>query len=127
MRLQPYLRAQARTAVSTGKPLMRALFFEVDDDDRIWDFPHEYFLGDDLLVAPVVEPGVEERTAYLPRGRWVDPWTGDELVGPAVVTRPAPIDRIPVYVAARSAAALVALFDADREADSVPTSMEVST
>jgi alpha-glucosidase (family GH31 glycosyl hydrolase) len=127
MRLQPYLRAQARTAVSTGKPLMRALFFEVDGDERIWDFPHEYFLGDDLLVAPVVEPGVEECTAYLPRGRWVDPWTGDELVGPAVVTRPAPIDRIPVYVAARSAAALVALFDADREADSVPTSMEVST
>jgi alpha-glucosidase (family GH31 glycosyl hydrolase) len=122
MRLQPYLRAQARAAVSTGKPLMRALFFEVDDDERIWDFPHEYFLGDDLLVAPVVEPGLEESTAYLPRGRWVD-----ELVGPAVVTRRAPIDRIAVYVAARSADALVALFDAGGEADSVPTSMEVST
>jgi alpha-glucosidase (family GH31 glycosyl hydrolase) len=116
MRLQPYLRAQARLSVSAGKPLMRALFFEVDDDERIWDFPHQYFLGDDLLVAPVVERGVDECSVYIPRGTWVDAWTGDELVGPIVETRAAPIDRIPVYVAARSAAALTRLFEADADA-----------
>jgi 1,3-alpha-isomaltosidase len=53
MRLQPYLQAQARLSVATGRPLMRALFFEVDDDERIWDFEHQYFLVDALLVAPV--------------------------------------------------------------------------
>jgi alpha-glucosidase (family GH31 glycosyl hydrolase) len=116
MRLQPYLRAQARLSVSTGKPLMRALFFEVDDDPRIWDFPHEYFLGNDLLVAPVVEAGVEERSVYLPRGEWVDPWTGDDLVGPMVTTRAAPIDQIPVYITVRAAAALAHLFEGDDEA-----------
>jgi alpha-glucosidase (family GH31 glycosyl hydrolase) len=111
MRLQPYLRAQARLSVSTGKPLMRALFFEVEDDLRIWDFPHEYYLGDDVVVAPVVEPGVEECPVYLPRGEWVDAWTGQELIGPAVVTRPAPIDEIPVYLAGRHADALLAVFE----------------
>jgi alpha-glucosidase (family GH31 glycosyl hydrolase) len=110
MRLQPYLRAQARLSVSTGKPLMRALFFEVDDDERSWEFPYQYLLGDDLLVAPVVEPGVEERRLYLPRGEWVDAWSGEDFVGPTVTTSAAPIDRIPVYIAARSAAALVPLF-----------------
>ena len=99
-------------SVETGKPLMRALFFE-DDDPRIWDFPHEYFLGEDLLVAPVVEPGTKECSVYLPRGEWVDPWTGEEYVGPTVTTRPAPIDQIPVYVAARSATALAGLFVSD--------------
>jgi len=50
MRLQPYLRAQARVSVAAGKPLMRALCFEFPDDPRIWDFPYTYLLGDDLLV-----------------------------------------------------------------------------
>lgn len=128
MRLQPYLRAQARLSVSTGKPLMRALFFEVDDDQRIWDFPHEYFLGDDLLVAPVVEPGAEECRVYLPRGEWVDPWTGEELAGPTVTTRAAPIDQIPVYVTARSAAELAVLFESDDAVQqNALKSMEVSS
>jgi alpha-glucosidase (family GH31 glycosyl hydrolase) len=93
------------------KPLMRALFFEVEDDPRIWDFPHQYFLGDDLLVAPVVEPGATSLRVYLPLGEWVDPWTGDELAGPAIVTRAAPLEEIPVYVTARSASTLAVLFD----------------
>jgi alpha-glucosidase (family GH31 glycosyl hydrolase) len=128
LRLQPYLRAQARLSVSTGKPLMRALFFEVDDDERIWDFPHQYFLGDDLLVAPVVEPGAVEQSVYLPRGEWVDAWTGEQLTGPTVATRAAPIDRIPVYAAARNAATLTALFqgDADTRHRTDLESMEVS-
>jgi alpha-glucosidase (family GH31 glycosyl hydrolase) len=129
MRLQPYLHAQARESVAASKPLMRALFFEVEDDPRIWDFPHEYFLGDDVIVAPVLEPGAEEQDVYLPRGEWVDPWSGERINGPTVVTRPAPIDRIPLYVSASSAAALVPLF-ADEDEGRAPRadreSMEVS-
>jgi alpha-glucosidase (family GH31 glycosyl hydrolase) len=124
MRLQPYLHEQARESVATSKPLMRALFFEVADDPRIWDFPHQYFLGDDLLVAPVVEPGAESVRLYLPRGEWVDPWTGDELVGPAIVTRAAPLEEIPVYVTARSASTLAALFD--EEPARIPEPTEVA-
>jgi 1,3-alpha-isomaltosidase len=126
MRLQPYLQAQARLSVATGRPLMRALFFEVDDDERIWDFEHQYFLGDDLLVAPVVEDGLDEQHVYLPRGAWVDAWTGEELVGPVVTTHPAPIDRIPVFVAAAKAGTLTALFEGDGAAQQpVRESMEV--
>jgi alpha-glucosidase (family GH31 glycosyl hydrolase) len=113
MRLQPYLRAQARVSVAAGKPLMRALFFEFPDDPRIWDFPYTYLLGDDLLVAPVVEPGTEEQRVYLPDGEWIDPWTSEHFVGPIVVTCEAPLDRIPVYVTARGATMLVDLFKTD--------------
>jgi alpha-glucosidase (family GH31 glycosyl hydrolase) len=123
MRLQPYLRAQARESVAACKPLMRALFFEVEDDLRIWDFPHQYFLGDELLVAPVLEPGATSVRVYLPRGEWVDPWTGDELAGPAIVTRAAPLEEIPVYVTARSASTLAVLFD--EEPARIPEPTEV--
>jgi 1,3-alpha-isomaltosidase len=114
MRLQSYLRAQARRSVSNGRPLMRALFFEFPDDPRIWDFPYTYLLGDDLLVAPVVEPGTEEQHVYLPDGEWIDPWTRETFSGPTVVTCEAPVDRIPVYVAARGASTLVDLFSPSR-------------
>jgi alpha-glucosidase (family GH31 glycosyl hydrolase) len=113
MRLQPYLREQARISVSEGKPMMRALFFEVADDARIWDFPHQYFFGDDLLVAPVVEPGTEEQALYVPAGTWADPWTGEEVVGPVVATRSTSVDQIPVYVRASRAAKFEPLFDDD--------------
>jgi alpha-glucosidase (family GH31 glycosyl hydrolase) len=129
MRLQPYLRAQAHQAVSLGKPMMRALFFEVEDDERIWEFPHEYFLGDDLIVAPVLAPGAEEQRLYVPRGEWTDPWTGEELMGPTVVTRPAPLDRIPLYVSEHGASTLLPLFNDEDDGRIVRAdheSMEVS-
>jgi alpha-glucosidase (family GH31 glycosyl hydrolase) len=94
-RLVPYLAEQART----GLPLMRALFFEVDDDERIWDFPEQYFLGDSILVAPVTRPGVARQQVYVPPGEWIDPATGDALHGPAVADRPAPLDAVPALVA----------------------------
>ena len=129
MRLQPYLRAQARASVAAGKPMMRALFFEVADDARIWEFPHEFFLGDDLVVAPVLEPGAVDQHVYLPRGEWIDPWSGEEIAGPTIVTRPAPLDRIPVYVSARGAITLLPVFDDEDEGRAVGAgheSMEVS-
>lgn len=129
MRLRPYLCEQADLSVRESKPLMRALFFDVADDPRIWQFPYQYFLGDGLLVAPVTEPAAESVRLYLPQGAWVDPWTGQKLVGPAIVEREAPLDEIPVYVAARHAASLVGLFDRRRRpiaASATRVLMEVS-
>ena len=96
-RLVPYLANQARFAVARGLPLMRALCFEWPDDPHIWDVPYEYLLGDALLVAPVVEPGIETAEVYLPTGRWVDLWTGEAVAGGRSVTRAAPLDVIPVF------------------------------
>lgn len=101
-RLVPYLAEQARRSVETAKPLLRALFFEWPHDERIWDFPLQYLLGDDLLVAPVTEPGATEWETYLPEGEWVDAWTGEQHGGGRVVSRAVPIDEIPVYVRASS-------------------------
>ncbi|WP_166354716.1 TIM-barrel domain-containing protein [Phytoactinopolyspora limicola] len=96
-RLVPYLAEQAAHTVAGGAPLMRGLFFDYPGDDDAWVYPRQYLLGDDLLVAPVVDPGVTSWDTYLPGGEWVDAWTGQELSGGSVVTREVPIDEVPVY------------------------------
>ncbi len=96
-RMLPYLAVEARRSVEHHVPLMRALCFDWPDDPRIWDFPYQYMLGDSLLVAPVVEPGLAESLVYLPPGSWTDLWDGERLTGGAIVLRPVPLDRIPVF------------------------------
>ncbi|MFD1541409.1 glycoside hydrolase family 31 protein [Nonomuraea guangzhouensis] len=99
-RLVPYLTGQARQAVGGGAPLMRGLFFDHPDDPRVWERPLQYKLGDALLVAPVTAPGVTELPVYLPRGEWVDVWTGHNHRGGREVTLPAPLDHPPVLCTA---------------------------
>jgi alpha-glucosidase (family GH31 glycosyl hydrolase) len=105
-RLVPYLSEQARRSVASGRPLMRALAFEWPEDPGIWGFPHQYLLGDELLAAPVTEPGASTWEVYLPDGDWVDAWTGDAVAGSRTFERDVPVDLIPVYIRARSADAL---------------------
>jgi alpha-glucosidase (family GH31 glycosyl hydrolase) len=96
-RLKPYLAAEARRAIATGWPLLRSLALVHPHEPASWAHPFQYLLGDALLVAPVVEPGVEETTVHLPGGRWVETWTGREVRGDGQVQVEAPIDRVPVW------------------------------
>lgn len=95
--LVPYLMEQVQRSVRTGKPLMRPLFFDHPNDQRVWDWPQQWQLGDDLLVAPVTEPGATAWPVWLPAGEWEDFFTGERHTGPVEVDRPAPLDEIPVY------------------------------
>ena len=109
-RLVPYLAEQGARAVESGKPLMRALFFDVPRDERVWDFPEQYLLGDDLLVAPVTMPGAVRQRVLLPPGAWVDAWSGESVPGGEIVECDAPLDRIPAFVAALRAEELLPCF-----------------
>lgn len=97
-RLVPYLAEQAALSVENGRPLMRALAFEWPDDSEVWRYPYQYLLGDELLVAPVVQPGATSWPVYLPAGDWTDFWTGRESQGSQVVVCDSPIEGIPVFL-----------------------------
>jgi len=99
-RLRPYLAEQAAASIATGAPLMRALFFDFGDDDRVWDFPLQWMLGSDILVAPVLDAAADSWELYLPAGDWVDAFTGENVDGGRTITRPTPLDELPVYVRA---------------------------
>ncbi len=110
-RLVSYLVEQARLSSERSIPLMRALFFEWPNDERIWEFPQQYLLGDALLVSPVTEPGATDWSIYLPEGEWVDAWTGSPVAGGRLVSRAVPIDEIPVYVRASAWPRLQGIFE----------------
>jgi alpha-glucosidase (family GH31 glycosyl hydrolase) len=97
LRLLPYIQAEAAHCAATGEPLMRALFLDWPEDPLAWEIADQYCFGRALLVAPVVELGITQRYLYLPAGEWEDFWDGTRLAGGQWVTRPAPLDIVPVY------------------------------
>ena len=59
----------------------------------------EYMFGPDLLVAPVMYPGMRRRTVYLPAGAgWTDAETGASHAGGHAAEVEAPLDRIPIFL-----------------------------
>ena len=58
--------------------------------------------GPSVWVAPVLQEGATKRRTYLPRGDWIDWWTGERLGGGRWIDADAPLDRIPVWVRAGS-------------------------
>ncbi len=100
MSLVPYIHHHLEIAHATGRPLVRSLWLAFPDDPAARDHERDFLFGPDLLVAPVFEAGVVDRALHLPPGRWVDFWSGQSLDGPADITRPAPIDMIPLLIRA---------------------------
>jgi alpha-glucosidase len=96
-RLLPYLYACFLRASDTGEPVQRPLIFDHQYDATVRDIDDQYLLGPDLLVAPVVGPGITARQVYLPTGDWYDWHTGELVAGRQFLTVATPMDRIPIY------------------------------
>jgi alpha-glucosidase (family GH31 glycosyl hydrolase) len=100
--LVPYVRAAALTASLTGLPIIRPLYLLDPGDVRGWTITDAYGYGPALWVAPVLEDEAREREVALPRGEWIETWSGRRVLGGVEVVVDAPLDRIPVWVRAGS-------------------------
>jgi alpha-glucosidase len=99
-RLLPYLYTAAWQSSQTGAPPIRPLLWEDEGDVRLRAADDAFLLGDDLLVAPVLDEGARNRLVPLPQGSWY-PLDGSEpVVGGHDIDVPAPIDHTPVFVRA---------------------------
>ena len=96
--LIPYLEREAHTVATSGFPMLRALILHHPGDRQCWAIDDEYYLGADILVAPVLSPsGI--RDVYLPEGIWVDFITGATLEGNRWLSAVESTEsRIPLYV-----------------------------
>ena len=83
-RLLPYFYTYAAEAHRTGAPLNRSLVLEYPDDPKTWDdtTKYEFLAGKEFLVAPMWGADEVKNGIYLPKGSWVDYWTGTGLPGP---------------------------------------------
>ena len=101
--LVPYVRAAAATAARTGLPIIRPLCLIDPSDSRGWSIGDAYGYGPALWVAPVLEDEAREREVPLPRGEWIETWSGRRVHGGGSdVVVQAPLERIPVWVRAGS-------------------------
>ncbi|MFI8205529.1 glycoside hydrolase family 31 protein [Streptomyces sp. NPDC085937] len=99
-RLLPYFMTTAHLARRTGAPVVRPVWWAAPEERSLRDCEDAFLLGDAMLVAPVVEPGVVRREVRLPRGRWYDTATERVYEGPVRVPVDAPLGRIPVFARA---------------------------
>ncbi len=80
--LKPYIKNAVAQNANEGTPVMRPLFLQYQDDPEAFDQDYQYMFGDDLLVAPVLEPGVENWNVYLPGKGELWKWLWDRLEAP---------------------------------------------
>lgn len=85
-KLRPYLWKTAQDCVKESKPFMRPLVYEWPGDTMAVNCQDEYLLGDDFLVAPLLEENAVCREVYLPEGVWRDFFNGTEYAGRRTVT-----------------------------------------
>ena len=111
-RLLPYLVTLAYLAHRSGAPCVRPPWWLTPGDRALRDCEDAFLLGDALLVAPVLAPGVRRREVRLPRGWWYDTATGAVYRGPGRVVAAAPLDRVPVFA---RAGAVLPVREADGE------------
>jgi len=96
--LIPHLYTAFFEHTQDGEPIIRPLFWEYQDDPKTYNIDTQFFFGDNVMVAPVIHQGKNERSLYLPKGNWFR-ITGDrkEYSGGQNITVPAPINSIDVY------------------------------
>jgi alpha-D-xyloside xylohydrolase len=93
-RAEPLILRLWRHAVRTGVPPTRPLWLAAPGFARAAREDQQWLLGDDVLVAPVVERGARSRTVVFPRGCWRHGQTGQTVRGPAVRRIAAPLGRL---------------------------------
>ncbi|MFD9959860.1 TIM-barrel domain-containing protein [Amycolatopsis sp. NPDC058986] len=102
-RLLPYTYSYSVAAHNTGVGQVRPLAMEYPGDPNVWTdkAKYEFLSGTDFLVAPVYEKSTTRSGIYLPKGTWIDYWSGRTYTGPTTVDGyDAPLDTLPLFVRA---------------------------
>lgn len=105
-RLLPYTYSIAREAVD-GRPMMRAMFLEEENAYTLGRrTQYQFMYGPYILVAPIYKETRADKDGndvrdgiYLPRGEWVDYFTGEPYEGGRILNDyAAPLWKLPILV-----------------------------
>jgi alpha-glucosidase len=101
-RLMPYLWACVQASCQEHVPIIRPTFFNFPDDESCFEDCDDFMLGQDLLVAPVVEEGARHRSIYLPKLphglKWLDFYTRTAYESGMTHRLEAPLSQLPILV-----------------------------
>lgn len=103
--LIPYIYTAAKYAFDTGISICHPMYYDHPKSKNAYKFSDEYMLGNDMIVNPVTHPMETNRlftmqSTWLPKGKWIEWFSGKILNGGKIINRPFMINEIPVYVKA---------------------------
>eukprot|EP00887_Chlorella_sp_A99_P002350 scaffold10.g2350.t1 len=111
--LLPYLYSALWAASRTGAPVMRPLWLDFPAERATHENARQFMLGDALLVTPVLEPGAQNVSGYLPGGTtWYSLWHRNASIHSRhghTTTFPAPFGEPPIHIRGGAALPLVPL------------------
>ncbi|RCW60371.1 MULTISPECIES: glycoside hydrolase family 31 protein [Halanaerobium] len=98
MNLIPYIYQEASNSANNYEPMMRPLVYDYPQDQNLINIEDQYLFGRSLLVAPIIEKDSRQREIYLPAGKWIDFWNGQEYQGNKYLKYLADLEKIPVFI-----------------------------
>ncbi|SHG47370.1 glycoside hydrolase family 31 protein [Ornithinibacillus halophilus] len=99
----PQLYSLFYEASERGLPVMRPLFMEFPEDEKTYNLNDQFMLGDNVILAPILQPSVTDRAVYLPKGNWVELVTGKVYEGENTHLIHAELEDLPIFVKQGSA------------------------
>jgi len=113
--LVPYIYTMARIASETGISLCRPMYYEYPEEDAAYAARYQYFFGDQMIAAPIVQPadpetGLATTDVWVPEGTWIDYITKETFTGPRWVRLVGGLARIPMLMKAGAILPLASSF-----------------
>lgn len=100
-KLIPYLYSMNVRASVESIPLLQPMYYHHQAEFAAYRVPNEYYFGSEMIACPITEPvdketGMAGFSAWLPKGKWVDLFTGLIYEGGRRIDLYREIDKIPV-------------------------------
>ncbi len=86
----------------TGTPVMRPLWWHNLQDENTFNLSNQFMVGNNVIIAPILEPNSIYRSVYLPEGEWYDYWRDDIYEGGKYHLIKADLSTLPIFVKANS-------------------------
>ncbi|WP_233530463.1 glycoside hydrolase family 31 protein [Gelidibacter salicanalis] len=91
----PYIMSLTKEAAKTGRPIVRTMEY-VFPDQSFETMKHQFMLGDNLLVAPVLNKNITKKEIQLPNGKWKDA-SGKTYKGGRTITVETSLTTLPYF------------------------------
>lgn len=100
--LFPYIYSSSWQTCKDTVPLNRPMYFDNPREEKAYHNAQEFLLGDNMLVAPIVEAGtgpgkVGAQTVWFPAGTWFNTFTGERYDGNSEALVAGDINEFPIF------------------------------
>ena len=101
--LFPYIYSSAAQSARDSVPMLRPMYFDNTETEAAYHNGQEYLFGDNLLVAPIVSPGVgpgrvAHQAVWFPGGNdWFNTFTGEKQGGGTQALCAGDINEFPIF------------------------------